>query len=756
MVANWQVGYAQQPALNEIRDAFGLTNGSLISLEGDFQSARSTIAEISIEGQQYELELHPYSIRSEKFVLKVQDTDGSIRIVEPTPPQTVRGLLRGSKGSFVAGSIVDSGVGAKIIMGDGAVYFLEPVRSKFHDWADSRQHILYTDNDMKPHPGRCGVLDRRLVPFEKVRLDRQMEERRRRLVAQDEPFFQELNGPIGTQIAEIGLDADVQFFNTYGSIAATVNRMEQVLNIMNNQYERDVEISHVVTGAIVRTSEPDPYSTTDASDLLGQFRNEWRNNQTDIDRDVAQLFTGKNLNGSTIGIAFRGVICGGFAYGVVQSNFNGSLNCATDLSAHELGHNWNATHCNCSNRTMNPSITCANRFSNESINTIVNHRNSRGCLDTKGPANDNFANSIPISLPASLTETNEGTTTEVGEPDTADVGATVWWSFIAPGNGMARVDLEGSTFDTVLHIYTGGTSGVENLLPVAFNDDETNTMQSDVNFPVVGGQRYQIRVGGFGNGASAAQGEIQLSATFLSHGPVDIFLSNRDLFSGALNNSGSVGEFNSGSSGSIFVYYDPMFSELDTGMFIDVATSRPGVVDFTRAESFDFDVVANGVPFAVRWGDAFGELADVSSNYIDEMGAFTIVDGTGMLQQNTGPTIIDTGYDFVAGAFLFGQIDFDVVGEPGDSVNIMMTRGVSMIVNDGVALDPEFGSFRLVVADEILLGDVNCDGAVNLLDVVPFVDLITSGTFSSKADFDGDGEVNLLDVEPFVDAVTGG
>lgn len=49
------------------------------------------------------------------------------------------------------------------------------------------------------------------------------------------------------------------------------------------------------------------------------------------------------------------------------------------------------------------------------------------------------------------------------------------------------------------------------------------------------------------------------------------------------------------------------------------------------------------------------------------------------------------------------------------------------------------------------LGDVNLDQVVNLLDVAPFVELISSGKFLSQADINQDGEVNLLDVAPFVE-----
>ena len=62
----------------------------------------------------------------------------------------------------------------------------------------------------------------------------------------------------------------------------------------------------------------------------------------------------------------------------------------------------------------------------------------------------------------------------------------------------------------------------------------------------------------------------------------------------------------------------------------------------------------------------------------------------------------------------------------------------------------------VVVTDIFLLADINLDGQVNLLDVQPFVELITSGQFQREGDLNGDGQVNLLDVAPFVNLLTGG
>ena len=56
----------------------------------------------------------------------------------------------------------------------------------------------------------------------------------------------------------------------------------------------------------------------------------------------------------------------------------------------------------------------------------------------------------------------------------------------------------------------------------------------------------------------------------------------------------------------------------------------------------------------------------------------------------------------------------------------------------------------------VLLGDVNMDGAVNLVDVAPFVAAVQNGDYIAEADMNSDGAVNLLDVAPFVEALASG
>ena len=53
-----------------------------------------------------------------------------------------------------------------------------------------------------------------------------------------------------------------------------------------------------------------------------------------------------------------------------------------------------------------------------------------------------------------------------------------------------------------------------------------------------------------------------------------------------------------------------------------------------------------------------------------------------------------------------------------------------------------------------LLGDMNCDGAINFLDIAPFIGFLTNGVFSSKADVNEDGSVNFLDIQGFIALLT--
>ena len=54
--------------------------------------------------------------------------------------------------------------------------------------------------------------------------------------------------------------------------------------------------------------------------------------------------------------------------------------------------------------------------------------------------------------------------------------------------------------------------------------------------------------------------------------------------------------------------------------------------------------------------------------------------------------------------------------------------------------------FFSVILDNSLLGDINMDGALNILDVVLVVNFALSNNYNQMADMNSDGTINILDV----------
>ena len=54
-----------------------------------------------------------------------------------------------------------------------------------------------------------------------------------------------------------------------------------------------------------------------------------------------------------------------------------------------------------------------------------------------------------------------------------------------------------------------------------------------------------------------------------------------------------------------------------------------------------------------------------------------------------------------------------------------------------------------------LVGDVNADGLVNILDVVLLVNMVLSDEYNASADLNNDGVINVLDVVLLVNIILG-
>jgi hypothetical protein len=117
------------------------------------------------------------------------------------------------------------------------------------------------------------------------------------------------------------------------------------------------------------------------------------------------------------------------------------------------------------------------------------------------PSNDNFTSAQTITgCSGTLNGTNVSATKESGEPDHASNGGThtVWYQWVAPSNTSVTIKTAGSSFDTVLGVYTGLTVG--GLTTIKVNDDVVSgNTSSQVMFDATAGVVYRIAVGGFNN-----------------------------------------------------------------------------------------------------------------------------------------------------------------------------------------------------------------------------------------------------------------
>ena len=174
----------------------------------------------------------------------------------------------------------------------------------------------------------------------------------------------------GTASSEIRITlvADVEYVSS--SSNASVEMLSE-LNIADGIFSDQLGIT-IVAEDTQELSNNESLNSTNPENLLTAFR------QLGIPNlGLIHLFTGKNLNGSTAGIAYVGALCNSFAAGVTQRT--GSVTAL--VLTHEIGHNFGAPHDNqggsaCASTSsgfiMNPRIvSSATEFSACSIEQMA-------------------------------------------------------------------------------------------------------------------------------------------------------------------------------------------------------------------------------------------------------------------------------------------------------------------------------------------------------------------------------------------------
>ncbi len=186
---------------------------------------------------------------------------------------------------------------------------------------------------------------------------------------------------------DVAVIADFEFANVplRDAEAEMITRMNNVDGIFSSQLGVQINI-----GRIDVFSDPDdPFTNeTNASDLLDEVADFRAGSAAQRANGLTHLFTGRNLDGSTVGVAFGGALCSGrFGAGLTQ----GTNGVTTDslVAAHELGHNFGAPHDGTSdgpcvdtpqNFLMAPRLNGSDTFSSCSIQQMEDDVARASCI----------------------------------------------------------------------------------------------------------------------------------------------------------------------------------------------------------------------------------------------------------------------------------------------------------------------------------------------------------------------------------------
>jgi hypothetical protein len=193
---------------------------------------------VTIQSAPRTLRLHPHSVRSENFRVLVAAGEGALQPAVPPPPCTWRGELVEDGASVAAASVLDGQLSAIVRTGDGEIWAIEPL-GKAAAGAQVEPYAVYRLADIKSGTGRCGVEGLpAALPIQ--------------------GGFEAAPPPNTPAFPEIAFDADVEFYQQNGSVAATVSRIETIMNGVDAIYQAEVNINYTITDIIVRTAEPDP------------------------------------------------------------------------------------------------------------------------------------------------------------------------------------------------------------------------------------------------------------------------------------------------------------------------------------------------------------------------------------------------------------------------------------------------------------------------------------------------------------------
>lgn len=329
----------------------------------------------------FELHLRPNDLRASNYYAEEVGADGISRPVEMPVVATYKGNVEGVWASDARFTVRDDQIEGLIVTPTES-YYLEPAQ-KYSPTAQSTDYLVYKASDVRPEITRscADTLNEKVSANAQQLMSSAMTDL---TPAAFSPF----------KVAEIATEADFEYTGGLGGSAAANSDILSIMNQVQAIYERDIGLTFTVSFQHTWDTPNDPYSASgDAVAVLREFTDYWNANFAGSRGDVAHMWTGKDLGGSA-GVAWTGVVCRSplNAYGISDRETIAPFR--VGIPAHEIGHNFNASHSDgqsgCDQTIMvaiqNQSNTLTFcQFSIGEITTFINANSA--CLGTASAGN---------------------------------------------------------------------------------------------------------------------------------------------------------------------------------------------------------------------------------------------------------------------------------------------------------------------------------------------------------------------------------
>lgn len=317
----------------------------------------------------------------------------------------------------------------------------------------------------------------------------------------------------------IGMIGDFEFTDSMGSgaEAAILTRMNNVDGIFSDQLGVQITVQTVETFSDTN----DPFTTSVPGDLLDELSNYRVMTPLQNAQGLTHMFTGRDLDTSTVGIAYRDTLCN-VRFGVGLSE--GRRGATTDslIAAHEIGHNFGAPHDGesgsaCESVTgsfiMAPSQNGSNQFSSCSIDIMRPKADAAGCINPLPETDVSIAISGQVSN--LLLGSSSGIVFDVSNNGTLEA-SNVEASFTIPTNisldsissssGMCSTGagqascsigaIAGTSSQSVTISVTASTVGSETLIASVTADADSDSGNNEQSVQIVVDPATDLRLTG--------------------------------------------------------------------------------------------------------------------------------------------------------------------------------------------------------------------------------------------------------------------